>query len=84
MAAKALGTVDDRVWIRIGGEEYGYGSKERRSGACPHCRGLVVRIHRRVVDRWISLLAYPVHRYRCESPRCDWKGNLRARRHARC
>ena len=44
---------------------------------CPHCNGPVDRVHRRFVDRLISLVK-PVHRYRCRSKGwgCDWEGNL--------
>ncbi|MFZ5511404.1 MAG: hypothetical protein ACOZCP_15270 [Pseudomonadota bacterium] len=42
---------------------------------CPVCGGPVLRIRRRLVDRIISLLR-PVARYRCQSARCQWEGNL--------
>ena len=44
---------------------------------CPHCKGPVIRVRRRFVDRLISLLI-PVQRYRCRMKGwgCDWEGNL--------
>jgi hypothetical protein len=51
---------------------------------CPQCRssgssGDLVRVHRRFIDRVISLLR-PLRRYRCRTMDCDWEGNLPARR----
>lgn len=47
---------------------------------CPRCHGMVYRVHRRFLDRCLSV-ALPVHRYRCGEMGCDWEGNLRIRRH---
>lgn len=49
------------------------------SPACPHCRGSLNRIPRRMVDHLISLVL-PVRRYRCLSMGCEWEGNLRDKR----
>lgn len=59
---------------------------DSRSGdahTCPHCHGPVYRIHRRPIDRLISLVV-PIRRYRCDDPRldCKWEGNLRVRRNS--
>ena len=46
--------------------------------ACPHCAGPVLRIHRRWIDRLVgALILMHVRRYRCKTPDCDWRGNLR-------
>ena len=42
---------------------------------CPQCGDLVLRIHRRVIDRLYSLYR-PVYRYQCTSLECGWQGNL--------
>jgi hypothetical protein len=44
---------------------------------CPRCAGSVVRIKRVWVDRTISALLFPVHRYRCEELGCNWEGRLK-------
>ena len=49
------------------------------AGACPYCRGDLVRIHRCPVDRALSLLV-PVRRFRCRN--CVWEG-LATRSHWR-
>lgn len=49
--------------------------------ACPLCAGDVLRTARRPVDRvagWIS----STRRYRCQSFRCQWEGNLQRQRSA--
>ncbi len=51
---------------------------------CPQCQrsgssGQLMRVHRRFVDRVMSLFR-PFRRYRCQSMDCDWEGNLPARR----
>jgi hypothetical protein len=43
---------------------------------CPRCRGQLLRVHRRLVDR-VSSWFTPVRRYRCLSFRCQWEGNAR-------
>ena len=43
---------------------------------CPLCGSSVERVHRRVVDRLLSLLR-PIRRYRCKGFNCAWEGNLR-------
>lgn len=43
---------------------------------CPKCSGHVMRVPRRFVDRFVSLI-FPVQRYKCLSPECLWEGNLR-------
>lgn len=49
---------------------------------CPRCGGSLTRVHRRPVDRLISLFM-PVWRYQCDgdtrTPVCTWVGNLAAR-----
>ncbi|MBI5257178.1 MAG: hypothetical protein HY855_11815 [Burkholderiales bacterium] len=42
---------------------------------CPDCGAALVRVHRHVVDRWVSLFR-SVHRYRCTNPGCEWQGLL--------
>lgn len=44
--------------------------------ACPHCKGAVVRIPRRFIDR-LSSIFVPVRRFQCRSLICCWEGNLR-------
>ena len=41
---------------------------------CPSCGEALHRVHRRPLDRAISLAIAPVHRYVCSSPDCRWKG----------
>lgn len=41
---------------------------------CPNCGEALHRVHRRPLDRAISLAIAPVHRYVCSSPDCRWKG----------
>ena len=43
---------------------------------CPLCGSSVERVHRRFVDRLLSLVR-PIRRYRCKGFNCDWEGNLR-------
>lgn len=40
---------------------------------CPLCNGHVTRIHRRLIDRIVSLVL-PVQRYQCHD--CQWQGNI--------
>lgn len=46
---------------------------------CPRCKGSLIRIRRRLVDRVICLFT-PVWRYRCNgdtgNPTCTWEGNV--------
>jgi len=42
---------------------------------CPRCQGVLDRVRRRPVDHFISLF-YPVWRYRCCDPSCQWEGNF--------
>lgn len=42
---------------------------------CPACGAPLDRVHRHVVDRWVSLFR-SVHRYRCVDPACGWEGVL--------
>lgn len=42
-------------------------------GHCPGCGAPLKRVHRHVLDRFISLFR-SVHRYRCSNPECDWRG----------
>ncbi len=46
---------------------------------CPQCSGSILRTGRRPIDRFISGFS-PVQRFRCESFRCRWEGNIRVRR----
>jgi hypothetical protein len=46
---------------------------------CPKCGGPIHRIHRKPLDRLISLYV-PVRRYRCHNSGCAWRG-LRVGRH---
>jgi hypothetical protein len=71
-------TVDDRVWIGSEQDCQTSATTERRSNTCPLCKGPLIRVRRRFVDRLMSLVR-PVSRYRC-SIGCDWEGNLSARR----
>lgn len=45
------------------------------SVSCPMCNGPAHRVPRRPIDRLLGRL-FPQHRYQCESPDCQWKGNL--------
>lgn len=47
-----------------------------RTQVCPRCKGYVIRVPRRLVDRLVSLLL-PRQRYACQSMACHWEGNLR-------
>ena len=47
-----------------------------RTQVCPRCKGYVIRVPRRLVDRVVSLLL-PRQRYACQSVACHWEGNLR-------
>ena len=50
---------------------------------CPRCDGHLVRVHRRLFDRFISVLTQvDWRRYRCENTKCRWS-SLRRRRHHR-
>lgn len=44
---------------------------------CPKCSGPVIRVHRRLIDRLVSMITL-AHRYRCREHGlgCDWEGNL--------
>lgn len=42
---------------------------------CPVCGSPIKRIHRRPIDRLLSLF-FPFHRYRCHNSACGWEGNL--------
>ena len=44
---------------------------------CPHCGGYLVRIHRRPIDRFLSLFV-TVYRYQCQNHHCQWEGILRS------
>jgi len=55
-----------------------YGKTPERDLHCPRCRGALIRIRRRPIDRVISWLL-PRHRYRCQSIGCGWEGTLRMR-----
>lgn len=41
---------------------------------CPRCGEALHRVHRKPLDRAISWLITPVHRYMCSGPECRWKG----------
>ena len=43
---------------------------------CPLCKGALMRIWRRPIDRFSSQFV-PVHRFQCERFSCGWEGNLR-------
>ncbi len=49
------------------------------AAACPKCDGPIHRIHRKPLDRLISVYV-PVRRYRCHQSECNWNG-LRVGRH---
>jgi hypothetical protein len=51
-------------------------SKNDEYEYCPRCGGEIIRIRRRLFDRFLSLFR-PVRRFRCASPGCEWRGNLR-------
>jgi hypothetical protein len=40
---------------------------------CPRCGGELQRVHRRSIDRAISIFV-PVRRYRCNNRECGWSG----------
>jgi hypothetical protein len=44
--------------------------------ACPQCRGALIRVWRRPIDRFTTQFV-PVHRFRCDAFSCGWEGNLR-------
>lgn len=44
------------------------------------CKGWLIRIWRRPVDRLYSYFV-PVHRFRCENFSCGWEGNFRVDGH---
>lgn len=47
---------------------------------CPLCGcGGLIRIHRRPIDRLLSLFV-DVYRFRCQQFECQWEGNLMKRR----
>lgn len=48
---------------------------------CPRCSGRTFRTARRPIDRFFSGIT-PVQRFRCESFRCQWEGNVRVSRDA--
>jgi hypothetical protein len=54
----------------------GYGKTEQ-GRHCPRCRGALIRIRRRPIDRFVSLVL-PRRRYRCVAIGCGWEGNLPA------
>ena len=56
----------------------GYGKTLERDRRCPRCRGALIRIRRRPIDRVVSLI-FPRRRYRCVAIGCGWEGNLRVR-----
>lgn len=41
---------------------------------CPKCGSSLHRVHRTPIDRAISRLFVPVHRYLCSKPECRWRG----------
>jgi hypothetical protein len=45
------------------------------SRSCPQCGATLMRIHRRPIDRVVSLFK-PLRRYRCTRLECEWTGNL--------
>jgi len=45
---------------------------------CPVCNASTHRIPRRFIDRLLSIFM-PVRRYRCQSMKCTWEGNLRVK-----
>lgn len=44
--------------------------------SCPRCGSPLMRVHRRSVDRVLSVI-WKVERYRCYNFQCQWEGNLR-------
>jgi hypothetical protein len=56
-----------------------YGKTTERDLHCPRCRGALIRVRRRPIDRLVSLIL-PRRRYRCVAIGCGWEGNLRAGR----
>ena len=53
-----------------------HASSNLSSRNCPRCACHLTRIHRRFIDRLLSLFL-PVYRYRCDRLLCDWEGNIR-------
>jgi len=45
---------------------------------CPVCNASTHRIPRRFID-WLLSIFTPVRRYRCQSMKCTWEGNLRVK-----
>lgn len=50
-----------------------------RECRCPECGDIVTPIHRRAIDRVLSVFV-PVHRMRCPNFLCAWEGNVRDHR----
>ena len=73
-----IGMVAFVVW-RI---RYRFFNSERfKATVCPVCGSEIHRIHRTVIDRFLSWTLLPfARRYGCENPDCNWTG-LRRRRH---
>jgi hypothetical protein len=68
----------DRPQIGVNPPSPGYGKTEQEFH-CPRCQGALVRIRRRPIDRFVSLIL-PRRRYRCMAIGCGWEGTFRAPR----
>jgi len=68
----------DRPPIGANHPSPGYGKTEQGL-RCPRCKGALIRIRRRPIDRLVSLIL-PRRRFRCVAIGCGWEGNLPARR----
>jgi hypothetical protein len=65
----------DRPPIGVNHPSPGYGKAEQGL-RCPRCEGALIRIRRRPIDRFVSLVL-PRRRYRCLAIGCGWEGTLR-------
>jgi len=57
-------------------------SSNLSSRICPRCACHLTRIHRRFIDRLLSIFI-PVYRYRCYNLSCEWTGNIRVHHHSK-
>jgi hypothetical protein len=74
----AFGRVSDGDRPSMNGTS-GFGHSVASFGQpCPVCNAPTHRISRRFIDRLLSIFM-PVRRYRCQSMKCTWEGNLRVK-----
>jgi len=77
-ASLAFGRVSDGKRPAMSGTS-GFGHSVASYGQpCPVCNAHTHRIPRRFIDRLLSIFT-PLRRYRCQSMKCTWEGNLRVK-----